>query len=40
MEVDVVDAVAIMTDGDNTGTRVMSCYRLPVFRAAAQDERE
>ncbi len=40
MEVSAVDAVAIMTDGDNTGTRVMSCYRLPVFRAAAQDERE
>ena len=40
MEVNAVDAVAIMTDGDNTGTRVMSCYRLPVFRAAAQDERE
>lgn len=33
MQVDTVDAVAIMTDGDNTGARVASCYRLPVFRA-------
>ncbi|WP_349381256.1 DUF3047 domain-containing protein [Alcanivorax sp.] len=40
IEVDTVDAVAIMTDGDNTGTRVSSCYRLPVFRADAPDQRE
>ena len=33
LEVEKVDAVAIMTDGDNTGTRVASCYRLPEFRA-------
>tara|TARA_B100000676_G_scaffold311787_1_gene382996 strand:+ start:1688 stop:2323 length:636 start_codon:yes stop_codon:yes gene_type:complete len=33
MEVESVDAVAIMTDGDNTATRVESCYRLPEFRA-------
>ena len=32
LEVDEVDAVAIMTDGDNTGARVASCYRLPEFR--------
>lgn len=31
MTVDEVDAVAIMTDGDNTGSRVETCYRLPVF---------
>ena len=34
MDVDSVDAVAIMTDGDNTGTTVASCYRLPEFRAS------
>ena len=33
MDVDSVDAVAIMTDGDNTGATVTSCYRLPEFRA-------
>ncbi len=34
LDVDRVDAVAIMTDGDNTATRVESCYRLPAFRRA------
>lgn len=33
LDVDSVDAVAIMTDGDNTATRVTSCYQLPDFRA-------
>ncbi len=33
LEVDTVDAVAIMTDGDNTNTQVSSCYRLPEFRS-------
>lgn len=35
MEVDSVDAIAIMTDGDNTGSLVQSCYRLPKLCAAA-----
>lgn len=32
-EVQKVDAVAIMTDGDNTGATVTACYRLPEFQA-------
>ncbi len=32
LEVASVDAVAIMTDGDNTGSSVSACYRLPAFR--------
>lgn len=33
MDVDRIDAVAIMTDTDNTGATVSACYRLPVFQA-------
>lgn len=33
MEVNEVDALAIMTDGDNTGATVSACYRLPAFQA-------
>lgn len=33
LEVDTIDAVAIMTDGDNTGAEVSACYGLPAFRA-------
>lgn len=33
MAVTSVDAVAIMTDGDNTGATVTSCYQLPSFRS-------
>ena len=32
MKVDQVDAVAVMTDADNTGGRAEACYRLPLFR--------
>ncbi len=32
MDIDSVDGVAIMTDGDNTDTTVTACYQLPVFR--------
>ena len=32
MELDRVDAVAVMTDSDNTGGRARACYRLPAFR--------
>lgn len=32
MDVEVIDAVAIMTDGDNTGASVSACYRLPGFQ--------
>ena len=31
-DVHQVDAVAIMTDGDNTGATVSACYRLPAFQ--------
>jgi len=33
LDVEEVDAVAIMTDGDNTGATVSACYRLPTFQA-------
>ena len=32
MKVEQVDAVAVMTDADNTGGRAEACYRLPLFR--------
>ncbi len=32
IKVDQVDAVAVMTDADNTGGRAEACYRLPSFR--------
>ena len=32
IEVERVDAVAIMTDTDNTASRAEACYRLPVFQ--------
>lgn len=35
VEIDRVDAVAIMTDTDNTGGVAEACYRLPQFEAAA-----
>ena len=31
MDVDHVDAIAVMTDGDNTASQVSSCYQLPAF---------
>jgi hypothetical protein len=31
MDIDRVDAVAVMTDADNTGGRASACYRLPAF---------
>ncbi|MZR64110.1 DUF3047 domain-containing protein [Alcanivorax sp. DP30] len=33
VDIKEVDAVAIMTDGDNTGSTVSACYRLPAFQA-------
>jgi hypothetical protein len=32
LDIDRVDAVAVMTDSDNTGGRASACYRLPAFR--------
>jgi len=32
LDVDSVNAVAIMTDTDNTGGQATACYQLPVFR--------
>ncbi|MEE4250747.1 MAG: DUF3047 domain-containing protein [Alcanivoracaceae bacterium] len=32
MEVDKVDAVAVMTDSDNSAGQATACYRLPQFR--------
>ena len=32
MQVDKVDAVAVMTDADNSAGRATACYRLPQFR--------
>lgn len=34
MDVKAVDAVAVMTDTDNTGVRARACYRLPAFSAS------
>lgn len=34
MDIDRVDAVAVMTDTDNTGGVAEACYRLPGFEAA------
>ncbi|MFN3714086.1 MAG: DUF3047 domain-containing protein [Alcanivoracaceae bacterium] len=31
LDIDRVDAVAVMTDADNTGGRASACYRLPAF---------
>jgi hypothetical protein len=31
-KIDKVDAVAVMTDTDNSGGRAVACYRLPLFR--------
>lgn len=39
MEVDSVDAVAIMTDTDNTGVAAEACYELPSFSAQPQHAR-
>ncbi|WP_370211102.1 DUF3047 domain-containing protein [Alloalcanivorax venustensis] len=39
MEVDSVDAVAIMTDTDNTGAVAEACYELPSFSAQPQHAR-
>lgn len=33
VDLDTIDAVAIMSDGDNTQTRLTACYRLPTFEA-------
>ena len=32
MQVDKVDAVAVMTDADNSAGKASACYRLPQFR--------
>jgi len=39
LEVDSVDAVAIMTDTDNTGVVAEACYELPSFSAQPRHSR-